>query len=99
MNNKPKFTVVVTTERTWRGVPMANRLRAFLKTALRAYGIRCVSITDHRTPRHSHAGENSPSDPTIDTPKTPDAPQSRARGKSALCPVSVQTSPTHRSKP
>jgi len=28
-----------------------------------------------------------------------DAPQSRARGKSALCPVSVQTSPTHRSKP
>jgi hypothetical protein len=51
MNSKPRYhlTLEPVAQGPWRTPPLL-RLRALLKAALRGYGLRCISATEHPAP-------------------------------------------------
>lgn len=43
---RPTFVIELRSERGWENIPIATRLKRFLKLALRGFGLRCVSIVE-----------------------------------------------------
>jgi hypothetical protein len=58
--------------------PAVNRLRAFLKMALRAYRLRCVDAREIDPEGHERAVEQEPSAPEPIPGSTAGIPESRA---------------------